>query len=227
MGWSVPLPPLEINPFFLALSQWSPAAVTWNHAITFLGVSSAISVLLIAWVILRLRRVCTARNPAATVVPVRPCAAGKFDRIMRSPLPGTSPSLDRSPLLWRECRRGRPSALGDSSSRSLASFWHRPSTIAAASMPATTGVAEWVNGLQISVGLLVLSVIGGDSARRGAHCAAVWTSSCPRRFPPGSWYWASGWERFVAWRCRRSCPGSSSGCGLRTADLSRCRQWRS
>ncbi len=44
MGWSVPLPPLTINPFFLALSQSSPVEVTWKHALAFLGVSSAIAI---------------------------------------------------------------------------------------------------------------------------------------------------------------------------------------
>ena len=77
MGWSVPLPPLTINPFFLALSQSSPGTVTWNHALAFLGVSSAISALLIAWVILRLRRVCTRESRRQAWSRLRPAAGGE------------------------------------------------------------------------------------------------------------------------------------------------------
>jgi ABC-type transport system involved in multi-copper enzyme maturation permease subunit len=190
IGWSVPLPPLTINPFFLALSQSSPGTVSWNHALAFLGVSSAISALLIVWVILRLRCVCTRESvPRAWSRYARP-PAGKIDRIMRSPLPLMSPSLDRNPLLWRECRRGRPSRWAivvSFASIVLAST----STIAAVLLPPNTGVAEWVNGLQISVGLLILSVMAatalGEERARGSLDVLLATPFSARQLVLGKW----------------------------------------
>ncbi len=190
MGWSVPLPPLLINPFFLALSQSSPDTVTSNHALAFLGACSAISALLIAWVILRLRRVCTREFlPRPWSRYARP-RAGKIDRIMRSPLPGTSPSLDRNPLFWRECRRGRPSRWATVvifAFITLAST----STIASALLPANTGVAEWVNGSQVSIGLLILSVMAatalGEERTRGSLDVLLATPFSARQLVLGKW----------------------------------------
>ena len=190
MGWSVPLPPLTINPFFLALSQSSPVDVTWKHALAFLGVSSAISALLIAWVILRLRCVCTRESVRKAWSRYARTPAGKIDRIMRSPLAGTSPLLDRNPLLWRECRRGRPSfwaIVVTFASIILAST----STIAAVLLPPNTGAAEWVNGLQISVGLLILSVIAatalGEERTRGSLDVLLSTPFSARQLVLGKW----------------------------------------
>jgi ABC-type transport system involved in multi-copper enzyme maturation permease subunit len=190
MRWSVPLPPLTINPFFLALSQSSPGTVTWNHALAFLGVSSAISALLIAWVILRLRCVCTRESPRQAWSRYARPPGGKIDRIMRSPLPGTSPSLDRNLLLWRECRRGRPrrwAIVVTFASIILAST----STIAAVLLPPNTGVAQWVNGLQISVGLLILSVMAatalGEERTRGSLDVLLSTPFSARQLVLGKW----------------------------------------
>ena len=192
MGWSVPLPPLTINPFFLALSQSSPGAVTWNHALAFLGVSSAISALLIAWVILRLRRVCTRESRPRTWSRFARPPAGKLDRIMRSPLPGLSPSLDRNPLLWRERRRGRPSRWAivvTFASVILAST----STIAVSILlPPSTGAAEWVNGLQISKPrLLILIVMAatalGEERLRGSLDVLLSTPFSARQLVLGKW----------------------------------------
>ncbi len=109
---------------------------------------------------------------------------------MRSPLPGTSPSLDRNPLLWRECRRGRPSRWAivvTFASIILAST----STIAAVLLPPNTGVAEWVNGLQISVGLLILSVMAatalGEERTRGSLDVLLSTPFSARQLVLGKW----------------------------------------
>jgi ABC-type transport system involved in multi-copper enzyme maturation permease subunit len=190
MAWSVPLPPLTINPFFLTLSQSSPGTVTWNYALAFLGVTSGISALLIVWVVLRLRCVCTRESlPRAWSRHARQ-PTGKIDRIMRSPLPLTSPSLDRNPLLWRECRRGRPSIWAivvAFSSIVLAST----STIAAVLLPPDTKVAEWVNGLQISIGLLILTVMAatalGEERTRGSLDVLLSTPFSARQLVLGKW----------------------------------------
>jgi ABC-type transport system involved in multi-copper enzyme maturation permease subunit len=190
MAWSVPLPPLTINPFFLTLSQSSPGAVTWNYALAFLGATSGISALLIIWVILRLRFVCTRESlPRPWSRYARP-PTGKIDRIMRSPLPLTSPSLDRNPLLWRECRRGRPSIWAivvSFASIALAST----STIAAVLLPPDTKVAEWVNGLQISIGLLILTVMAatalGEERTRGSLDVLLTTPFSARQLVLGKW----------------------------------------
>jgi ABC-type transport system involved in multi-copper enzyme maturation permease subunit len=190
MAWSVPLPPLTINPFFLALSQSSPVDVTWKHALAFLGVSSVISALVIGWVILRLRRLCTRESVRKAWSRHTRTPAGKFDRIMRSPLSVTRPLLDRNPLLWRECRRGRPSfwaIVVTFASIVLAST----ATIAAVLVPANTGAAEWVNGVQISVGLLILSVIAatslGEERTRGSLDVLLTTPFSARQLVLGKW----------------------------------------
>ena len=190
MAWPVPLPPLTINPFFLALSQSSPVDVTWKHSLAFLGVSSAISALLIAWVMLRLRCVCTRESVRKAWSRYARTPAGKIDRILRSPLVGTSRLLDRSPLLWRECRRGRPSfwtIVVTFASIILAST----ATIAAVLLPPNTGAAEWVNGLQISVGLLILSVIAatalGEERTRGSLDVLLATPFSARQLVLGKW----------------------------------------
>ena len=225
MAWTVPLPPLTINPFFLALSQSSPGAVTWNHALRFLGVSSAISALLIAWVILRLRRVCTRESrPQAWSLYSR-AHAGAIDRIMRSPLPGTSPSLDRNPLLWRECRRGRPSRWAKVvtfGSIILAST----ATLAGGLLPPHTGVAEWVNGSQIAIGLLILSVMAatalGEERMRGGLDVLLSTPFSARQLVLGKWLYTF---RRVA--LPAILLGPVVWMRARTADSSPCRPWRS
>jgi ABC-type transport system involved in multi-copper enzyme maturation permease subunit len=199
MGWSVPLPPLTINPFFLALSQSSPGTVTWNHALAFLGASSSISALLIVWVILRLRSVCTRESrPRAWSRYARP-PAGKIDWIFRSAVPGTSPSLDRNPLLWRECRRGRPSLWATAVSFTFIVLVST-STIGAVLLPPSTGVAEWVNGVQISVGLLILTVMAasalGEERMRGSLDVLLATPFTARQLVMGKWL---GTFRRVAW----------------------------
>jgi ABC-type transport system involved in multi-copper enzyme maturation permease subunit len=191
MGWSVPLPPLSINPFFLALSESSPGTVTLNHALAFLGASSAISALMIAWVILRLRRVCTRQSPRKPWSRYARPPAGKIGRILRSPLPGMSPPLDRNPLLWRERRRGRPSPWAivvTFASIILAST----ATIAAVLLPPATGVAEWVNGSQIAVGLLILCVLAatalGEERTRGSLDVLLSTPFSARQLVLAKWF---------------------------------------
>jgi ABC-type transport system involved in multi-copper enzyme maturation permease subunit len=190
MVWSVPLPPLTINPFFLALSQSSPLDVTWKHSLSFLAVTSAISAIMVAWVMLRLRRVCTRVSVRKAWSRYARTPAGKIDRIMRSPIAWPRPLLDRNPLLWRDSRRGRPSfwaIVVTFTSIILAST----STIAALLLPPATGVAEWVNGVQISVGLLILSVIAastlGEERTRGSLDVLLSTPFSARQLVLGKW----------------------------------------
>ena len=223
-GWSVPLPPLTINPFFSALPKpRCPGNITWNHTLAFLGVSSAISALLIAWVVFRLRRVCTRESRLQAWSRYARPPGGTIDRIMRSPLPGTSPSLDRNPLLWRECRRGRPSRWAIVVTFAFI-ILASTSTIACVLLPPDTGVAEWINGFQISVGLVILSVMA--ATRIGEERASL-----SRRPPVHAVFrqavgtGQSGWARFVVSRCRRSCLALVVWITPpRTADSSPCRQ---
>ena len=191
MVWSVPLPPLTINPFFLALSQSSPGAVTWNHALAFLGVSSAhlgaLDRLGDPPAALRLH----ARIRPASVVPVRPAAGGE-DRSDHA-IAARSGRAHR----WTETRCCGASAAeavrrsGRSSSRSRSIILASTSTIAAILLPPDTGVAEWVNGLQISVGLLILSVMAatalGEERTRGSLDVLLSTPFSARQLVLGKW----------------------------------------
>ena len=87
-------------------------------------------------------------------------------RPIRERFPWLSPSLDGNPVLWREWHRSRPSRwmvliVGAFAVMSLACS-------AATMILSTPATNAWVNGLQVSIGLLLLSAYGGDVAGRGA-----------------------------------------------------------
>ncbi|HKI19252.1 MAG TPA: ABC transporter permease, partial [Isosphaeraceae bacterium] len=162
LGWSLPLPPRTADPFLLAFAPyWWPGSVSWSDYLLFLGVTSTISALLTALGILRLRSVCT-REPvrrARSRSSRRP--VGEIGRHLQSLLRWMSPSLERNPVLWREWHRSRPSRWARMVTAvyiTLASVFS-VATILSPSRP----MAAWVNGLQVSVGLLILSVTAATS----------------------------------------------------------------
>ncbi len=75
-------------------------------------------------------------------------------------MPG--PSLDHNPVLWREWHRARPSrgrGLIGSLYGVLAVFF----STAVIFSPGMGDEAAWVNGLQVAIGLLLLSVTAATS----------------------------------------------------------------
>jgi ABC-type transport system involved in multi-copper enzyme maturation permease subunit len=71
------------------------------------------------------------------------------------------PSLDLNPVLWREWHRSRPTRWARIVSMLYVAIAATFSLLAIRS--GSRGVAAWVNGLQVSVGLLLLSVTAATS----------------------------------------------------------------
>lgn len=101
-------------------------------------------------------------------------------------LPG--PDLDLNPVLWREWHRNRPS-------RWTAVLWagYLVGAVAftAVACASPGGVAAWVNGLQVSVGLLMLSVSAATSLAeertRGSLDVLLSTPLTTRQIIAGKW----------------------------------------
>ncbi len=160
-GWaSWPLDQLEAcDPYRLAYGPYSrPGSVSLADDVAFLFVTLALSGALAALCVWRMRPVALrdfSRGERRTRWPLW------MRRRLGSPLsrlPG--PSLDWDPVLWREWHRNRPS-------RWTAFLWAiylvGAAVFTVLAMISPGGVAAWVNGLQVSVGLLMLSVSAATS----------------------------------------------------------------
>jgi ABC-type transport system involved in multi-copper enzyme maturation permease subunit len=92
--------------------------------------------------------------------------------------------------LWREWRRGRPSRWAIVATFAFV-ILASTSTIAAGLLPPYTGVADWVNGLQVSVGLLILTVMAatalGEERTRGSLDVLLSTPFSARQLVLGKW----------------------------------------
>ncbi|MFI5454712.1 MAG: hypothetical protein ACHRXM_04615 [Isosphaerales bacterium] len=190
LGWSVPLPPRTADPFLLAFAPyWWPGSDSWSDYLLFLGVTSTISALLTALGILRLRSVCTREPVRRARSPSSRLPVGKIGRLIQSLLRWTGPSLERAPVLWREWHRSRPSRWASMVTAvyiTLASVFS-VATIVSPSRP----MAAWVNGLQVSVGLLILSVTAATSLAeervRGSLDVLMTTPLSSRQIVLGKW----------------------------------------
>ena len=94
-----------------------------------------------------------------------PCSSASssdFARGRRLP----EPSLDWNPVFWREWHRSKPSRW----SRAIVALYFALATTFSLTTVAFggTAAAPWLNAVQVSVGLLILSVDRGRLARRGA-----------------------------------------------------------
>jgi ABC-type transport system involved in multi-copper enzyme maturation permease subunit len=191
-GWSLAAPPRTADPFALAFAPyWWPGLVGWGDYLLFLGVTGAISAVLALLAVLRLRPVC-AKEPGRRAGPSRTRFGlraaqieGALDRARR----WGGPSLDRNPVLWREWHRARPSRWA----RIVGALFVVPavtfSVIAIVSGSAPT--AAWVNGMQVSVGLLLLSVTAASSLAeervRGGLDVLMATPLTTRQIVLGKW----------------------------------------
>jgi ABC-type transport system involved in multi-copper enzyme maturation permease subunit len=162
LGSSLPVPPPIADPYLLAFAPyWRPGSVGWVEFLEFLGATGGLSALLATLAVLRLRAVCTRETVR------RRRAGGWFLGFGSGPakrarwlvvtlrLPG--PSLDGNPVLWREWHRSRPSRWG----RIVAFVFVGLATvfsIEAVLFGPSRGGPPWVNGLQASIGLLLLSI---------------------------------------------------------------------
>jgi ABC-type transport system involved in multi-copper enzyme maturation permease subunit len=125
----------------------------------FLGVTWALSALLLGLAVLRMRSICTRdivrRGPSRSI--------GSRVILLLDPrryLPG--PPLDFNPVLWREWHRARPSRWA----RFVITLYVTLAAIfsfVAILSGSNNAVAAFVNGFQVSIGLLFLSVSAATS----------------------------------------------------------------
>ncbi|MGE3821389.1 MAG: ABC transporter permease subunit [Isosphaeraceae bacterium] len=190
-GFALPTFPEVTDPFHLAFGPYTrPRSVAWTDYLIFLGGTSAISAALAGLAVWRLRSVC---NREPTRVP-RESAIRRwlhrglptFSEMARR-LPG--PSLDGNPVLWREWRRNRPSRWA----RIVLGIYFGVSGFfsLAVILGASRMLAPFVNGFQVSVGLLMLSVSAATALAeervRGSLDVLMSTPLPTRQIVMGKW----------------------------------------
>jgi ABC-type transport system involved in multi-copper enzyme maturation permease subunit len=188
-GWSLPVPTEIADPYSLAfMPYWSPASVTFGDYARFLAISIGIACLLTAVAVFRLRAVCT-----RAIVARKRSLRGRLERLnarleLSRYLPG--PSLDFNPVLWREWHRNRPSRWG----RLVGGLYMVgavAASIGAIVAPRMSFAMAWVNGFQVSMGLLLLSVTAATSLSeervRGSLDVLMATSLTTRQIVVGKW----------------------------------------
>jgi ABC-type transport system involved in multi-copper enzyme maturation permease subunit len=188
-GWFLAVPPRIADPYYLAFSPyWYPGRETLDDYLWFLAITTGASAVLILLAIFRIRAVCTRVNVAR-----KKSVRGRLERIsawldpMRF-LPG--PSLDFNPVLWREWHRSRPSRWA----RMVGGIYligAVAASFAAILAPRGTFAMAWVNGLQVSIGMLLLSVTASTSLSeertRGSLDVLMATALSTRQIVLGKW----------------------------------------
>jgi ABC-type transport system involved in multi-copper enzyme maturation permease subunit len=188
-GWSLDLPAVLDDPYYLAFAPyWRPGSVAMGDYGRFLAVALGLSAGFAALAVLRVRAVCTRENAARKRgLGARVARLGERFNPTRF-LP--EPSLDFNPVLWREKRRARPSPFG----RAVGGFFVIGATLASLAAivaPRMTFAMAWVNGLQVSIGMLLLSVSAATSLSeeraRGSLDVLMTTTLSTREIVLGKW----------------------------------------
>ena len=188
-GWSLAVPPRIADPYFLAFSPyWYPGTVSFYDYFGFLAITTGAAAVLAVVAVFRLRAVCTRVDVAK-----KRSLRGRLERISGrlDPtrfLPG--PSLDFNPVLWREWHRARPSRWAR-----LVGGLYLVGTVTASLgaivAPRSTFAMAWVNGLQVSIGMLMLSVTAATSLSeervRGSLDVLMTTTLSTREIVLGKW----------------------------------------
>ncbi len=188
-GWPYPALPSTSNPFVLAFAPYfSPDTVGWTDYVWFLGGTCAISALLIAVAVLRVRAVCT-RERVVKIKKPRAIPRGSVWRFLAQNVPWVTPSLDRNPVAWREWRRGRLTRSGVVVTSVYVGLCCLFSV--AAIFWSNRVLSLFVNGIQASVGLLLLSVTAATSLAeeraRGSLELLLTTPLSSRQIVFGKW----------------------------------------
>ncbi|WZO96269.1 ABC transporter permease [Isosphaeraceae bacterium EP7] len=197
-GLSLAVPPRLVDPYYLAFAPyWSPGTVSLGEYGLFLAATTGVACVLVAVAVFRLRAVCTRVNVARKL-----SVRGRLERFAArlDPsrlLPG--PSLDFNPVLWREWHRARPSGMA----RVVGACFMASAVVAslaAIMMPRSSFSMAWVNGLQVSIGMLLLSVTAATSLAeeraRGSLDVLMTTTLSTRQIVMGKWL---GTFRLVPW----------------------------
>jgi ABC-type transport system involved in multi-copper enzyme maturation permease subunit len=162
IGWVPAKPQLVADPFYLALAPyWWPKSVDLSDYVWFVATTLAASAILVGIAVLRLRTVCL-REKVARAHLRRPAnRLHEFWRSIRGRITWLVPSLDGNPVLWREWHRSRPSLW----SVIIMGVFGGLSVLCSAMVIISPGgpAGAWVNGLQVSIGLLLLSVASSAS----------------------------------------------------------------
>jgi ABC-type transport system involved in multi-copper enzyme maturation permease subunit len=188
-GLSLAVPPRIADPYFLAFAPvWYPGRVGLSDYLWFLALTTGVAALLVVVVIFRLRTVCTRASVAS-----KQSLRGRLERISArldptGYLPG--PTLDFNPVLWREWHRARPSR----SARLVGGLFlvgAVTASIGAIVAARSTFAMAWVNGLQVSIGMLLLSVTSATSLAeervRGSLGVLLTTPLSTREIALGKW----------------------------------------
>jgi ABC-type transport system involved in multi-copper enzyme maturation permease subunit len=190
-GWSFPNPTRFADPFWLVLAPvWYPRTVDWSDYLCFAVVTCAISVALVLIAIARVRTVCTrvsVRRPSRMAGKLR--STGFWRQLART-IPCLSPSVDRNPIAWREWTRSRPTRWSAAVILLYAGISLGFSILAATTSGAGR-TAAFVNGFQVAIGLLLLSVTAATSLAeervRGSLDLLMSTSLSTREILLGKW----------------------------------------
>jgi ABC-type transport system involved in multi-copper enzyme maturation permease subunit len=176
-----------LNPFWLLFSNWSISFRLPQECAFFVAclAGSAALALLSTW---KLRSVTLDRRgkPAkARVAATRRMAPGWLRWLGQA-----SPRLDDDPILWREWHRKRPSTY------TLAIWWTYAvlCTLCTIMCPVGSRIAPFVNGFQVSVGLLLACVGAATSLAeeraQGGLDVVLATPIDSRRIVLGKWWGA-------------------------------------
>jgi ABC-type transport system involved in multi-copper enzyme maturation permease subunit len=195
-GLSLPEPPRTADPYLLSFGPyWWPGQFGWTDYLVFLGAALGLSAGLAALAVLRLRPVCLRdlarkatgrwRRLFPRYAPTVVWVGNLLKRLPRLP----SPPLDANPVLWREWHRNRPSRWGRMIGGlfvTLAAFFSGVAILSGAGF-----LAAWVNGLQVSIGLLLLAVTASTSLAeervRGSLDVLMATPLSTREIVTGKW----------------------------------------
>jgi ABC-type transport system involved in multi-copper enzyme maturation permease subunit len=189
-GWTWLTVPRHSDPYFLALAPyWWPGSVGLSDYVQFLGVTCSIAAVLIGVTMLRLRAICSHESARTVRRSKAPARGFNIWRFFTSAIPWLTPSLEGNPVVWREWHRGRPSR------------WMMLVVIVYGGLSLVfTGLAMlWtggqsgaiVNGFQVAVGLLLLSVTAATSLAeeraRGSLDLLLSTPLSTRQIVVGKW----------------------------------------
>ena len=134
----------------------------WSDYLWFLAETCLISTALVgSAMVLRLRSVCTRASVRKAQRWSATPGRGNLWRLLGRSIPWLTPSLDGNPVLWREWHRSRPSR------------WSMLNTVLYGGLSLLFSIlaifccsrhtVAWVNGLQVSIGLLLFSVTAATS----------------------------------------------------------------
>lgn len=187
-GSSLTFPSMIADPYFLAFAPYfSPTTVAFGDYIAFLAITAGAASVLTVVAIFRLRAVCTRVNVAKK----RSLRGrlGEFGQRLDLTRHIPAPSLDFNPVLWREWHRAR--------TRWAALVWGLfavgavAASIGAILMRRSTFAMAWVNGFQVSIGMLLLSVTAATSLAeervRGSLDVLMATTLSTREIVLGKW----------------------------------------